>query len=124
MSTRLTPRGPKSAPRLNRPPPHPHPFAPHFGPLISNIFSLHICFSLLNEYFKCGPVYFTCRFRFGSPKLPASDFNLMRFNLMNLRNSSWDPLNCYFLLCSIIFSGLILIHPIFSSTPISHPSLL
>ena len=46
------------------------------GTLISNIFSLQISLSFQDEWFKCGPVYFTTIFRFGSPKFHVSDLKL------------------------------------------------
>ena len=55
-----------------------------WGTLISNIFSLQMCFWFQDEYFKWDPLYFTPRFCCWSPK-----FRVLDFNLMNLRNLFW-----------------------------------
>ena len=88
------------------------------GTMISNIFSFLKWFSFQDECFKCGPVYFTPRFRFGYPKLQVSDFNHVDFIVTNLRNLFWVPLNFEFQNFSFQFqfSSTTLIH-------ISHPSL-
>ena len=82
----------------------------NLGPLISNIFSLQICFSFQYEWFEFGSVYFTPRFNF---------LNFM-FQILILRNSFWVHLN--FRISKTFFSFPILIHLKIFLVTILHPS--
>ena len=92
---KLKPRGGRPVtPRVGAPRTNPLYWFTDFGcPVFEYIFASSMFFVSGWMFFKWDPLYFTHRFRFGSPKFRVLDFNHMDFNLINLRNSIWVPLN-------------------------------